>query len=109
MIISVPDLAHEHLEIARGATSGRSGHKIYGGRDHQMHLTMIALTAGAMLDEHNNPGEALVQVVSGRVVVRGDGRTLDGSTGDLLVVPDAPHSLEAVEDSVIVLMTVNSA
>lgn len=109
MRISVPDLADEHLQIARQASSGRSGHKLYGGREHQMHLTLIALTSGSMLDEHNNPGEALVQVVSGRVVVRGDGQTLEGSTGDLLVVPDAPHSLEALDESVIVLMTVNSA
>ena len=29
-----------------------------------MHLTMIALTSGTMLDEHNNPGETLVRVVS---------------------------------------------
>lgn len=109
MRISVPDLANEHLQIARQASSGRSGHKLYGGRDHQMHLTMIALTAGSMLDEHKNPGEALVHVVSGRVVVRGGGQVLEGSTGDLLVVPNAPHSLEALEESVIVLMTVNAA
>ncbi|MGJ9421399.1 cupin domain-containing protein [Aeromicrobium sp. CF3.5] len=108
MRISVPDLADEHLQIARQASSGRSGHKLYGGREHQMHLTMIALTAGRMLDEHNNPGEALVQVVSGHVVVEGAGQRLEGSAGDLLVVPDAPHSLEALEESVIVLMTVNT-
>lgn len=106
---SLPGLADEHLAIARNASSGRSGHKLYGGRDHQMHLTMIALAAGHMLDEHNNPGEAIVQVVTGHVVVRGDGQTLEGAAGDLIIVPDAPHSLEAVEDSVIVLMTVNTA
>lgn len=109
MRISVPDLADEHLQIARQSSSGRSGHKLYGGREHQMHLTMIALTSGSMLDEHNNPGEALVQVVSGNVVVQGGGETIEGSTGDLLIVPDAPHSLEALEDSVIVLLTVNTA
>ncbi len=109
MTISVPDLANEHLEIARAASSGRSGHKLYGGRDHQMHLTMIALTQGSQLDEHNNPGEAIVQVVSGRVVVEGAGESIEGSTGDLVVVPDAPHSLAALEDSVIVLLTVNAS
>lgn len=109
MSLSLPNLADEHLEIARQASSGRSGHKIYGGRDHQMHLTMIALAAGHLLDEHNNPGEAIVQVVSGHVIVRGGGQTLDGTSGDVLIVPDAPHSLEAVEDSAIVLMTVNTA
>jgi|SRR5664279_2547122 quercetin dioxygenase-like cupin family protein len=108
MNLSLTALADEHLELARQASSGRSGYKLYGGRDHQMHLTMIALASGHLLDEHNNPGEALVQIVSGQVLVRGGGETLTGSTGELLVVPDAPHSLEALEDSVIVLMTVNA-
>jgi quercetin dioxygenase-like cupin family protein len=100
---SLSALASHHLEIARTASSGRSAQTLYGGHDHVLRQTLIALRAGTSLDEHENPGEATLQVVHGRVtLVAGDFRA-DGSTGDLVPVPDARHSLEAVEDSAILL------
>ena len=62
-----------------------------------------ALTAGSALDEHENPGEATIQVLRGRVRLTAGQVTWDGRTGDLLVVPDARHALEATEDSAILL------
>jgi quercetin dioxygenase-like cupin family protein len=100
---SLTALAREHLETARAASSGRSAHTMYGGHEHVLRQTLIALRAGSNLDEHENPGEATVQVLQGRVtLVAGDTRW-NGSPGDLMTVPDSRHALEAVEDSVILL------
>jgi quercetin dioxygenase-like cupin family protein len=65
--------------------------------------TVIALTAGRVLDEHENPGEATVHVLSGRVRLGTDGPAWDGAAGDLLIVPQARHWLEALEDSTVLL------
>jgi quercetin dioxygenase-like cupin family protein len=68
-----------------------------------MRQTVIALCAGRQLAEHENPGEATVQVLHGRVrLVAGD-TVWEGRQGDLLVVPPRPHRLEAVEDCAVLL------
>lgn len=65
--------------------------------------TVIALAAGYQLDEHENPGEATVHVLHGRVRLNSGDVGWEGSTGDLIVVPTARHSLEAMEDSAVLL------
>jgi quercetin dioxygenase-like cupin family protein len=100
---SLTALVRRHLDAAVTAPSGRSAHTIYGGHEHVLRQTLIALRAGSHLDEHENPGEATVQVLHGRVtLVAGDNRW-NGSPGDLVIVPDSRHALEAVEDSVVLL------
>ena len=100
---SLKALARHHLEKALAASSGRSAHTVYGGHDHVLRQTLIALIAGAGLDEHENPGEATIQVLRGRVnLVMGEDRW-NGSPGDLMFIPDSRHALEAVEDSVVLL------
>jgi quercetin dioxygenase-like cupin family protein len=68
-----------------------------------MLLSDVALAAGQALDEHENPGEATVHVLHGRVrLVAGDDRA-EAGPGDLVVVPDARHRLEALADSAVLL------
>lgn len=100
---SLTALAREHLERAASASSGRSSSTVYGGHDHVLRQTLIALAAGQRLDEHENPGEATVQVLQGRVVLASADASWEGSPGDLLIVPDARHSLEALEPSAVLL------
>ena len=100
---SLTALVRHHLELASVSSSGRSAHTVYGGHEHVLRQTLIALTAGGHLDEHESPGEATLQVLHGRVtLVAGDDRW-NGSPGDLLVIPGMRHALEAVEDSVVLL------
>jgi quercetin dioxygenase-like cupin family protein len=68
----------------------------------------MAIRAGEGLSEHENPGEATVQVLTGRVLLRSGDVSWNGSVGDLLTIPDGLHSLEAVEDSVILFTVVKS-
>ena len=64
---SLEALAREQARRAAAASSGRSAETVYGGHEHALRQTVLALTAGSSLDEHENPGEATVQVLRGRV------------------------------------------
>ena len=103
---SLTALARQQLELARTASSGRSSSTVYGGHEHQLRQTMIALKAGQLLHEHENPGEATVHVLHGRVRRAAGDTSWNGSPGDLLVVPDARHTLEAVDEAVVLLTVV---
>ncbi|MEO5833718.1 MAG: cupin domain-containing protein [Nakamurella sp.] len=97
---SLTALARQQLSLAKG---GRSAHTVYGGHEHVLRQTLIALDAGQQLNEHENPGEATIQVLQGRVRLVTSDDHWDGAPGDLLIVPDCRHSLEAVESSVVLL------
>jgi quercetin dioxygenase-like cupin family protein len=100
---SLTALVRHHLQLAVQASSGRSAHTVYGGHEHTLRQTLIAMVAGQALAEHDSPGEATVHVLQGRVrLVAGD-VSWNGSPGDLLTVPASRHSLEAVETSAILL------
>ena len=105
---SLNALVEQHLRAANDAPSGRSAHTIYGGHEHHLRQTLIALAAGQALDEHESPGEATLQVLHGRVALVSDAASAEGVAGDLLVIPDSRHRLDAIADSV-VLLTVAKA
>jgi quercetin dioxygenase-like cupin family protein len=100
---SLTALARQQMERARGSSSGRSAQTVYGGHEKALRQTVIAIASGRLLDDHENPGEATVHVLSGRVRLSTAGTSWEGSPGDLLNVPSARHSVEALEDSVILL------
>lgn len=100
---SLTALARHQLDTARTASSGRSASTVYGGHEHILRQTMIALRSGSSLSEHENPGEATVHVLKGQVVLASANDSWEGSPGDLLIVPMSRHTLEALEDSVVLL------
>lgn len=104
--MSLTALARHELEHAIEASSGRSATTVYGGHDRALRQTIIGMRAGQSLAEHENPGEATIHVLTGRVILHAGDRNAEGWVGDMLFVPDAPHSLEAVEDSVVLLTVV---
>jgi quercetin dioxygenase-like cupin family protein len=106
--VSLTDLARTHLEQATHATSGKSAETVVGGHEKHLRQTLIALRAGASLSEHESPGEATLQVLTGRVVLRSGNEEWGGSVGDLLMIPDARHALDATEDSVVLLTVAQS-
>lgn len=105
---SLEAIAREQARRAAATPAGRSAETVYGGHEHALRQTVVALTAGTSLTEHENPGEATVQVLRGRIQLTAGEATWEGRSGDLLVVPAARHALHAVEDSAI-LLTVSKA
>jgi quercetin dioxygenase-like cupin family protein len=103
--ISIDALAAQQLRAAAGADSGRAADTVFGGHEKILRQTVIAMVKGTRLSEHQNPGEATIFVLRGRVRLWSGEISWQARTGDLLIVPDALHSLEADEDSA-VLMTV---
>lgn len=105
--VSLPTLAAEQLKAACAARSGRAAHTIYGGSEHTLRQTLVALAAGQELAEHESPPEATLQVISGTVRLDSADQTWQGVAGDLVPIPPERHSLVAVEEAV-VLLTVAS-
>jgi quercetin dioxygenase-like cupin family protein len=106
---SIAARAREQLNTALMATSGRSANTVYGGHDHALCQTVIALAAGQTLEDHANPGEATVYVLQGRVRLVAADASWEGSAGDLLVVPECSHSLHAIENAAVLLTVAKSA
>lgn len=100
---SLEALARAHLVRARDADSGRSSETVHGGHEHTLRQTLIALIRGQELSEHENPGEATLLVLHGRVRLDAGESSWEARQGDLLVVPQHRHSLAALEDSTILL------
>lgn len=100
---SLTELARDQLTIARESASGRSACTVFGGREHHLRQTLIAIVGGRALDDHESPGDATLQVLRGQVRLIGDTESLDGVSGDILPIPRVRHRLEAIEDSVVLL------
>lgn len=101
--LSLDALAREHLERAAAAANGRSATTVYGGHEHTLRQTLLALTAGTSLAEHDSPGEATLLVLRGRVRLTSGDTGWEGRTGDLIAIPPERHSLEALQDSAVIL------
>ena len=106
--VSLDAVAREQLKIAGAASSGRSAETVYGGHERVLRQTLMALTAGTNMAEHENPGEATLLVVLGRVQLSSGKDRWVGRPGDLIVIPPARHSVEALEDSAVLLSVAKS-
>ncbi|MGH8889241.1 MAG: cupin domain-containing protein [Acidothermaceae bacterium] len=104
--ISLDALARELLEKATTSSGGHTADTIYGGHEHALRQTVIAMVKGSTLDEHESPGEATLFVLRGRVRLSAGNDSWEPRTGDLLVIPPARHDLLALEDSAVVLTVV---
>ncbi|MCE5291353.1 MAG: cupin domain-containing protein [Nocardiaceae bacterium] len=103
---SLDAIVRDQLARATASSARRSATTVYGGHEHKLRQTVMALIAGASLSEHESPGEATLIVLRGRVTLQTANASWEGRTGDLLVIPAARHSLHAIEDSAILLTVV---
>jgi quercetin dioxygenase-like cupin family protein len=104
--VDLAALADEHALKAAQSPHGRSAHLLL--HDGVLRQTVIALTADAVLDEHNAPVAASIQVLRGRVSLTIAGRREEVRAGELQVIPQERHGLLAHEDSVVLLTAVTN-
>ena len=104
--VDLQAVADELLTQARGEHSRRAARTLPSSTDGLRH-TMIALLAGAELQEHNSPpGPAVL------LVLRGHARLVAGDQSVALrslhhaSIPPRRHSLEADADTVVLLTVV---
>ena len=61
-------------------------------------LTLFAFDKGEGLSAHSAPGDALVQVLDGEVLLTIGGREVTAKAGEVVVMPaQVPHAVQAVE------------
>jgi quercetin dioxygenase-like cupin family protein len=100
--LHLPTVADYLLAQAAESPQLRASQKI--DLDHQqLRMTAIGFAEGGQLPEHKNPGEAVLQVVRGRIRLTDATRSIEVEAGMLARIPNGVHSVTALEPSVIVL------
>lgn len=100
---SLTETVEELLAQARTAHSGRASRTLRGAAGHRLRHTVIALQAGATLSDHESPGEATLQVLSGTVRLTTDTAEQRCDVGDLVDIPPVRHGLTADDDAAVLL------
>ncbi|MFF3529630.1 cupin [Streptomyces rubiginosohelvolus] len=98
-------LAEEHLTAARASAHGRSAHLVL--QEPPLRQTVIALTEGTALDEHNAPPAASLLVLRGGVRLTAASGDAELTAGTLHPIPQERHGLLALSDAVVLLTAVN--
>jgi quercetin dioxygenase-like cupin family protein len=101
--LSLDAVAREQLKHATENGTKRSARTVFGGHEHVLRQSVIALAEGAVMADHVSPGEATLQVLKGRVRLTSGKDTWEARTGDLLDIPAGRQSVVALEPSVVLL------
>lgn len=108
-VIALGALADQLLARADAASSGRATQAIPATPGGGVLTTVaLALKAGRQLSEHENPGEAFLHVIRGRVRLTAGDEQWELGEGDLIPIPQHRHGVVALADSV-ALLTVAKA
>ena len=91
----------DQLEEARISTAGRASRTLHSGT--RLRQTLIALTAGTRMNEHQSPGDATVLCLRGHVTLHTRERTIAVAEGELVDAPPERHDVVADQDSVLIL------
>ncbi len=105
---SLEAIAREQQQKAGAVNSGRAADTVYGGSECALRQTVVGMAEGTELAEHENPGEATVLVLQGRIRLSAGDMSWEARQGDLLVVPRARHSVVALTPAAILLTVVKA-
>lgn len=102
--MDVQQLAQDQIDRAHEDPHGRSAHLLV--HDGPLRQSLIALTKGTRLAEHNSPPAASLLVVRGTVAVTSDDRVDTLPAHHLATLTHDRHSVEALSDAAFLLTTV---
>ena len=98
-------LGEELMSQASEPAHGRASRAVVHG-DRQR-AVLMAFTAGSELGEHEAPPAATLQVVRGSAVLSAGDESWALETGELMVIPQARHSLQVPDGEAVVLLRRN--
>jgi quercetin dioxygenase-like cupin family protein len=92
------EIEKEHTEDSWSSEIGRSSKTLVKHDD--LRIVLTSLKAKTRLHEHKASARISIQTLTGHIVLRVVGRTVDLPAGHLLVLDQClPHDVEAMEDS----------
>ncbi len=98
------DLLHESNELRKEAFWSRGRNAKTLAKHGDLRVVLEVMKAGQELRQHHADGTVLIQLLQGRVRSSMLDQILELSPGQLLVLdPNLPHNLRALEDSVVLL------
>lgn len=98
--------AHALVEQAGELAAGRAARTLTPGEGAPLKQTLLALTAGQQLAEHQAPGPATIQAILGEVSLRTADTELSLRQGEWAAIPPVTHDLLATTDAVVLLTVV---
>lgn len=100
-LVVLEELADALLADLPNHPAGRAAKTVLSGT--VMRAVVIALQAGSQMSEHDSPPAATLYLVRGRVTVHAGERKWTLEPGQLVPIPQRRHSVEAHEDSAMLL------
>jgi quercetin dioxygenase-like cupin family protein len=100
-MVVLTELADTLIGDLHNHPAGRCARTILSGT--VMRAVVIALKAGAQMNEHDSPPAATLYVVKGHVTLRAGDREWPVYAGQLIPIPPQRHSVEAHADSAFLL------
>jgi quercetin dioxygenase-like cupin family protein len=104
--VDLPALGGDLLTEAAGLAAGRTARTLTPGAGSPLKQTVMALRAGAHLQEHVTPGPASLLVLDGEVALLVGSDRQELEKGTWLSIPREAHELEAVTDAVALITVV---
>lgn len=104
--MDVHQLAQDQIALAHQDPHGRSAQIVV--HDGPLRQTVIALTKGTRLAEHNSPPAGSILVLRGTVDVSTADRVDTLPTGFLATLTHDRHGVEALSDAALLLTTVTN-
>lgn len=101
--IDLDAMARELLEEAGGLASRRSARTLTPGAGASLKQTLMALKAGARLQDHVAPGPTTLLGIAGTAVLGDEHGRVELAEGGWAPCPRGAHSLQAVTDAVVLI------
>jgi quercetin dioxygenase-like cupin family protein len=104
VLIEIADQAAQLKSKLEAAGADREAVSLV--KDYGLNVMLMVLKPGARLHEHRTKGPLTVQVISGRVSLDAAGKVHQIASGMIIALDrEVPHSVEALEDSALLLTT----
>lgn len=101
--VNLGALIADERTAAADHPKGRTTRRVHGGDGEAIRQVLVTLRDGGALADHENPGDASLQVLEGTVRLEAGDAAWEGSAGDFLVIPDRRHNLTARGDAAVLI------